>query len=210
MFLKRKLGLGKPIQYKMHHEDKDASMLITEQLLAMLPDQAHQTVVIVCIGTDRSTGDALGPLIGTKLYNKDTFPFYVYGTLDDPVHAVNLEEKLKMIEAEHPDAFIIGIDACLGRLNHVGMISIGEGPVKPGAGVNKQLPPVGNMHITGIVNVSGFMEYFVLQNTRLSIVMKMAELIADSLHMACLRKKIKQKNMIHHTEDRTNDIYKIH
>jgi putative sporulation protein YyaC len=209
MFLKRKLGLGKPIQYKLHHEEKEATLRITEQILPMLPESSRQPVVIVCIGTDRSTGDALGPLVGTKLYNKDTFPFHVYGTLDDPVHAVNLEEKLKMIEAEHPGAFIIGIDACLGRLNHVGMVSINDGPVKPGAGVNKQLPPVGDMHITGIVNVSGFMEYFVLQNTRLSIVMKMADLIADSLHMACLRKKIQQKNMMHQTESRSQDIYKI-
>lgn len=209
MFLKRKLGLGKPIQYKLHHEDKEAMLRITEQILPMLPESAHQPVVVVCIGTDRSTGDALGPLVGTKLHNKDTFPFFVYGTLDDPVHAVNLEEKLKMIATEHPGAFVIGIDACLGRLNHVGMVSINDGPVKPGAGVNKQLPPVGDMHITGIVNVSGFMEYFVLQNTRLSIVMKMADLIADSLHMACLRKKIQQKNMMTSTESRPQDIYKI-
>ncbi|WP_137791312.1 spore protease YyaC [Bacillus sp. E(2018)] len=209
MFLKRKLGLGKPIQYKLHHEDKEAMLRITEQILPMLPESVHQPVVVVCIGTDRSTGDALGPLVGTKLHNKDTFPFFVYGTLDDPVHAVNLEEKLKMIATEHPGAFVIGIDACLGRLNHVGMVSINDGPVKPGAGVNKQLPPVGDMHITGIVNVSGFMEYFVLQNTRLSIVMKMADLIADSLHMACLRKKIQQKNMIASTESRSQDIYKI-
>jgi putative sporulation protein YyaC len=209
MFLKRKLGLGKPLQYKLHHEDKEAMLRITEQIMAMLPESNHQPIVVVCIGTDRSTGDALGPLIGTKLHNKDTFPFFVYGTLDEPVHAVNLEEKLKMIETEHPGAFIIGVDACLGRLNHVGMVSINEGPVKPGAGVNKQLPSVGHMHITGIVNVSGFMEYFVLQNTRLSIVMKMADLIADSLHMACLRKKIQQKNMLPQTNARTQDIYKI-
>jgi hypothetical protein len=39
--------------------------------------------------------------------------------------------------------------------------------------------------------------------------MKMADLIADSLHMACLRKKIQQKNMIAGTEARSQDIYKI-
>lgn len=75
MFLKRKLGLGKPIQYKLHHEDKEAMLRITEQILPMLPETNHQPVVVVCIGTDRSTGDALGPLVGTKLHNKDTFPF---------------------------------------------------------------------------------------------------------------------------------------
>ncbi|MFY9218842.1 MAG: DUF1256 domain-containing protein, partial [Tepidanaerobacteraceae bacterium] len=52
------------------------------------------------------------------------------------------------------------------------------GSLKPGAGVNKKLPPVGNFHITGVVNVGGFMEYLVLQNTRLFTVMKMVDIIS--------------------------------
>ncbi|MDQ0659408.1 putative sporulation protein YyaC [Paenibacillus sp. W2I17] len=59
-----------------------------------------------------------------------------------------------------------------------------NGPLKPGAGVNKELPPVGDIHLTGIVNVGGFMEYFVLQNTRLSLVMRMSEIISSSLYSA--------------------------
>ena len=83
---------------------------------------------------------------------------------------MNLEEKLSEIHKLHNDPFIIGIDACLGKVKSVGIVQIGEGPVKPGAGVNKDLPAVGNAHITGIVNVSGFMEFMVLQNTRLNLV----------------------------------------
>jgi hypothetical protein len=37
------------------------------------------------------------------------------------------------------------------------------------------------MHIVGVVNVGGFMEYLVLQNTRLSLVMRMAEVISTGL-----------------------------
>ncbi|EIT86116.1 putative sporulation protein YyaC [Fictibacillus macauensis ZFHKF-1] len=184
MFLKRKPVPSQRVTYKAHHEDQDACPLITEHIEMLLPAARKPAIVVICIGTDRSTGDALGPLVGTKLKANTAFPYPVYGTLDEPVHAVNLVEKLKMVEKKHPHAFVIGIDACLGKLNHVGMVSVGDGPVKPGAGVNKELPPVGDMHLTGIVNVSGFMEYFVLQNTRLSIVMKMAELIAQSLYHA--------------------------
>ena len=61
-------------------------------------------------------------------------------------------------------------------------VQVGEGPVKPGAGVNKDLPSVGDAHITGIVNVSGFMEFMVLQNTRLSLVLKMAKTIANGIY----------------------------
>ena len=51
--------------------------------------------------------------------------------------------------------------------------------------MNKQLPEVGKMHIIGVVNVGGFMEYLVLQNTRLSLVMRMAEVISESLILGC-------------------------
>lgn len=138
-------------------------------------------VVIVCIGTDRSTGDCLGPLVGTKLTNNQSHGFTVYGTLDDPVHASNMTEKLQQITKNHPSAVIIAIDACLGHMENVGCVNIGDGSLLPGAGVNKSLPAVGQLHITGVVNVGGFMEYLVLQNTRLNIVMRLANLIRDGL-----------------------------
>jgi len=56
--------------------------------------------------------------------------------------------------------------------------------LKPGAGVKKELPVVGDIHITGVVNVGGFMEYFVLQNTRLHLVISMAEVIAKGIYLA--------------------------
>jgi len=53
--------------------------------------------------------------------------------------------------------------------------------LSPGSGVNKNLPAIGHINITGIVNVGGFMEIMILQNTRLSVVMNMASLIANGL-----------------------------
>ncbi len=101
---------------------------------------------------------------------------------------MNLSETLTTINQHFNNPYIIAVDACLGQLTSVGCIQIGQGPVKPGAGVNKELPPVGNMHITGIVNVGGFMEYFVLQNTRLSLVMNMSDIIAKSFYTALTSK----------------------
>jgi len=142
-----------------------------------------QEIIIVCIGTDRSTGDSLGPLTGTKLQSFNLHP-HIYGTLDDPVHATNLSDKLQIVSTNFEKPFVIAVDACLGRLESVGCVSLGRGPVKPGAAVNKDLPPVGDAYITGIVNVGGFMEHLVLQSTRLNLVMKMADTIAHSLSFA--------------------------
>ncbi|MCM3618228.1 spore protease YyaC [Sutcliffiella horikoshii] len=167
---------------RIAHNEADAYKELALTLQSHLPASLiYRPIVVVCIGTDRSTGDSLGPLVGTKLFDKNLEHVHVYGTLDDPIHAVNLEEKLAFIQTKHLRPFIIAIDACLGRLKSVGQITIADGPVMPGAGVKKDLPPVGDIHITGIVNVSGFMEFFVLQNTRLSLVMKMATVISNSI-----------------------------
>ncbi|MFJ5718101.1 spore protease YyaC [Neobacillus sp. NPDC093127] len=168
------------------YDDTQAAENLAAELLSTIPKVTSRPIVFVCIGTDRSTGDSLGPLVGTLLEEKELKSFYVYGTLDKPIHAVNLAEKIAEIHTKHVHPYIVGIDACLGRIKNVGNIQVGNGPVKPGAGVNKDLPAVGDIHITGIVNVSGFMEFFVLQNTRLNLVMKMAKTIASGIYEASL------------------------
>ncbi len=142
---------------------------------------AHCPKILLCIGTDRSTGDCLGPLVGSKLSALGQDFFHVYGTLEHPVHASNLKQKLEEIYRTYENPLIIAVDACLGSLENVGCVNIGDGSLQPGAGVNKNLPPVGQIHITGTVNVGGFMEYLVLQNTRLNLVMRMADLIVEGL-----------------------------
>ncbi|EMT45726.1 MULTISPECIES: spore protease YyaC [Anoxybacillus] len=181
------------MQNKFFYDEPNAAAQLSSSILRLLPASTHTPIVIMCIGTDRSTGDSLGPLVGTMLGQKEPLPFYVYGTLKDPIHAVNLEEKLRDIHQQHKHAFIIAVDACLGRVKNIGMVTIEKGPLKPGAAVNKNLPSVGDAHITGIVNVSGFMEFFVLQNTRLHLVMNMAETIATGIYEAGVQRKKQQR-----------------
>lgn len=141
-------------------------------------------IAVVCLGTDRSTGDALGPLVGTSLRKYRSSAFGLYGTLEEPVHALNLDATLAKLNRDDGDAFVIGIDACLGKPSSVGCILLGEGPILPGAGVNKKLTPVGDIHLSAVVNVGGFLDHYVLQSTRLHVVMCMAELISRSLYNA--------------------------
>ncbi|MCH5585051.1 spore protease YyaC [Shimazuella sp. AN120528] len=173
--------MNQSISYSIPHTEPSAALDVTHSIASILDTFSYQKIVCVCIGTDRSTGDSLGPLVGTFLSKQESDHFIVLGTLDDPVHALNLPEKMTYLQRLYPNALVIAVDACLGKLNSVGSIQVGVGPIKPGAGVNKQLPEVGQIHVTGIVNVAGFMEYMVLQNTRLSTVMRMAQIISDSI-----------------------------
>ncbi|MGE5557801.1 MAG: spore protease YyaC [Bacillota bacterium] len=173
--------------HRFHYDHPAALENISRTINRMLElryTSFYSGLVILCIGTDRSTGDCLGPLIGAKFSDTPLSAVDVYGTLDDPVHAVNLREVMNRIQAKHNKPFILAIDACLGRSESVGYISIKNGPLQPGTGVNKNLPDVGDIHIVGVVNVGGFMEYMVLQNTRLSLVVKMADIIFASLRLS--------------------------
>jgi len=174
-----------PEKTRIHVEDDLAASKFAGDLVCRLKRygiQSSNPKVLLCIGTDRSTGDCLGPLVGSKISTLQQDFFKVYGTLEHPVHASNLKDKLDEIHKSHENPFIIAIDACLGRIENVGCINLGDGSLQPGAGVNKNLPPVGQVHITGIVNVGGFMEYMVLQNTRLNIVMRLADVIVSGLN----------------------------
>jgi len=176
MNIKRHFGkTNKP--FRIAYSDVNAIDTMGEQIISLLPELPREYVV-VCIGTDRSTGDALGPLTGTFFSELKPKHTTIYGTLHHPVHAANLHDYINMIEDKHRNPFIIAIDACLGKQSSIGQLILGNGPLKPGAALNKPLKPIGDLHIIGVVNVSGFMEHTILQNTRLSLVTDMAKQIA--------------------------------
>ena len=149
--------------------------------------KCERPIVVLCIGTDRSTGDSLGPLVGNKLKFLVRNKVHIYGSLECPVHAKNLCETIDEINYSYTNPYIIAIDACLGSLQNVGKIIIEEKPLCPGAALNKDLPKVGDLSITGVVNISGAFEFMVLQNTRLYTVMMLADAISNGLYHSILK-----------------------
>ncbi|MBQ9118954.1 MAG: spore protease YyaC [Lachnospiraceae bacterium] len=174
-------------------KDKYASFEFGDTLYRLLQKHYNSArpLIFLCIGSDRATGDCLGPLLGHKLHSSlyDS-AFHVYGTLQEPVHARNLSETLDMIHHSHHNPFIIAVDASLGKSNHIGYYTVGEGALKPGAGVDKELPCVGDLCITGIVNMSGLLDHMLLQTTRLQIVMSLTDQIYAGINY-CIRRQLR-------------------
>ncbi|MBE5951650.1 MAG: spore protease YyaC [Lachnospiraceae bacterium] len=171
-----------------------ASYEFGKQLFEMISSakKYNQPLVFLCIGSDRATGDSLGPIVGHKLLQRKPGSVCVYGTLEHPVHAKNLSEVIHTIYSSIPNPFIIAIDASLGKASHIGFFTLAQGSLKPGAGVGKDLPDVGHLYITGIVNLSGFLEHSLLQTTRLYTVMSLADHISNGI-LYCLTKLEQQK-----------------
>ena len=118
--------------YYFSSEKHDAHIDFSKKLSSFLnsTDAFSHPIAVMCIGSDRSTGDSLGPLIGYKLSKFAFNNVFIYGSLNNPINAVNLE-----------------------------------------------FAKVGSLHITGIVNAAGSKENLLLQTTRLSTVMTLADVI---------------------------------
>ncbi|MDQ0495047.1 spore protease YyaC [Paenibacillus brasilensis] len=132
-------------------------------------------LTFVCIGTDRSSGDSLGPLVGTML-KEQGFP-HVIGTLTKPCDADHLVSYLERIPQDH---HVIAIDACLGQQGSTGMFLTAREPLTPARSVGLALPSVGHYSVAAIVNERSPKPYWTLQMTSLHLVMTMAAHIANA------------------------------
>lgn len=150
-------------------------------LIEEMRRQGKTEVLFLCIGTDRSTGDSLGPLIGYKLTEQGIQNARVIGTLDHPVHAMNLEHCIGRVQKLFANSVVVAVDASVGDVEHVGYVTLGRGPLKPGLGVRKELDAVGDIFITGIVGSSRNGDPLMLQSVRLSVVMRLADCISKSV-----------------------------
>lgn len=138
--------------------------------------------VILCIGSDLSVGDSLGPVTGTKLKERLAGTnCYVYGTLAKPITAHEVKYMNEFLKATHPSSPVIAIDAAVGLAGDIGLIKIARRAIKPGSGANKTLSKVGDISIMGIIAEKSVFNYALFSATRLNVVYKMSEIIAEGV-----------------------------
>lgn len=172
--------LSSAILADIYYQDPQAARALAaalrDQFLADMKSEKYLPIFFM-VGATSSTGDALGPFIGWFLKRKGFTGEYL-GDLNEPVHATNLKEKVNeaWVRAMKRNKFpyIIAVDAAVGR---PGRITVNRGPLKPGAGMGKNLPEVGAVHIMGGTAHFPFMIWF----TGLDQTVAMAEVVADGL-----------------------------
>lgn len=169
--------------YYINPRDQQPVSSLSKLIGARIPHDVSPTVL--CIGSDRLTGDCLGPITGSKLKNMLGEKISVLGTLENPVHALNLKTTIDTISQSTSDPYIIAVDACLGT--HIGSVTLSEGSVVPGAGVNRALSAVGNLAITGIVGSCHGNTLTNLSTVRLREVITLAEIISSALAESLLK-----------------------
>lgn len=163
-----------------------------EEVLFNLINQkmgSKNKIVVLCIGTDKLIFDSYGPFVGYllknvyNLHNKENT--IILGDLKNPVHAVNLVQKVEEVDKEN--SLIIAVDTAItyNKKRHK-EIMIGKGPIKPGNAAGKKLPKVGDINIKGVI----FKDYIFNEEEnliRIGDIANMAERTAEYINNAVQR-----------------------
>jgi len=160
---------------------------ILEQMLNTISSDVD--ITYLCIGTDRATGDALGPIVGTMLAYRG---LKVCGTIENPVHSLNLaqyEVRFKQNKPKH----IVAIDACIGSYEDIGVIKFKTQGLRPGAGAGKNFPRMGDTSIIGIVESNNR----AVHECRLYEILEMAQDIVDTI-LKFEKIRVRNKRKISH------------
>jgi putative sporulation protein YyaC len=142
--------LCKKLKFKLGEIDVEK---MTNFILKKYNESEKDEIVIVNIGTDRCIGDMFAPMLGSFMETKES-SIKFYGTLENPIHAKNIDSKLEEIFSLHTNPFIIGVDASIGQ--SVNYFYIKNTPILAGKGVGKDLPSVGDISIAFVSSASSY------------------------------------------------------
>jgi len=165
---------------KTHYQDPAARDILISALADVL-NNLEAEPLFICIGSDHHLLDCFGPLTGTMLAAvAPGLP--VLGTLEHPLHAQNLVKEIRGIKKLHAEKIEIAIDASVGNEEEIGIIQLRQGSLLPGKAFAKNLPPVGQYSITGVVDVrQNHQGARINKRPGLGHVYHMAKLLSESL-----------------------------
>ena len=168
----------------IHHKDEGAILFLGRELFRMIVDSKknYQEIKFICIGTDRIIGDSFGPFVGSLIKKDIKNRYQIFGDLECNVNALNVE---RINEENKKDSLIIAIDAATTRnIGSIGNISISSESLRPGSGVGKEISPVGDISIRGIIGLNRTGLSFDLNLISLNMVYEMAQIASSSIYYA--------------------------
>jgi len=168
------------MQYNFNFNNRCAVNGIACALTSLIG--AKRAPVIVCIGSDRISGDSLGPITGSMLKKKLFLPqIFVLGCLEKTITAKEVNYLNNFIKETLRDRLVICVDSAVGAFSDVGAIKISDSPLIPGSGINKKLAKVGDVSIQGVVTEKGMLCKTALSEVRMNMVYKMSDIISDAI-----------------------------
>ena len=151
-------------------------------------NKTYSSVIFLCVGTDRITGDTFGPIVGYKLKRLfgELKNIDIIGDLENIVCDLNIENVIDNICLNHSNPFIISIDSAVScNEENIGKIIVERGGICVGKCLCKNRYVVGDMNIKGIVAKdlkNPKRNFMLLQNIRLNMIMQMADIVSHGIY----------------------------
>lgn len=116
--------------------------------------------VYLCIGSDKLVFDSLGPMTGSMLKRCSGFKHFVYGTMSEPVTALQIETAIRFIRSFHIGAEVTVVDSAVGKNSEIGKIKCFDRGLRPALGIDREMSVVGDKSIMGIVTTKDKVKNF--------------------------------------------------
>ena len=112
-------------------------------------------IVILCVGTIKIIGDAIGPIVGQKLIEvlkvKKNKRIIVCGNIYNTLNFNNAKNILRKIDEECENPFIITIDSALGNMDMVEKIFVNDGIISLGSSLGRSISYNSHINIKCVV-----------------------------------------------------------
>lgn len=146
------------------------------QLAKQIASDFNSVPVVVCLGDPNVVADCFAPMVGSML--KQSWGGYVYGTVDSPILASNVDDAMRFVKSVHKDKKILIVDASTTKNpSRLGSIVLTQNYVP----FNKRLKSIeADYFLFGVLSV--FQNTFPnLVGTKLLLVKKLATILTLAL-----------------------------
>ena len=86
-------------------------------------------IIFICVGSNKITGDSLGPIVGAKLKQKLGTNIAIIGTTETPVNYENIKEINDNIKIKYLNPCVICVDSAMGKNADIGKIIVNWGGI---------------------------------------------------------------------------------
>lgn len=167
---------------------------LKERICNLMKLYNYKRIIILCIGTNKMKDDSFGPIVGSGL-NK--FKYYknveIIGTMQRTLNGTNIESFIKQNTSMINESLVIAIDASVSK-SSIGSIIVSSKKLKPGAGVGKIFPEIGDIVIRGVTTndlciydkeiiKNSDIEKFIKGNINIEKLNQMCNMTVDALFM---------------------------
>lgn len=157
-----------------------------EALYNMKKTKEFDKIFFICAGTDKITGDSLGPFVGSKLEEyfseKNYSNIYIYGTLDNNINHENIKNILNKIDKK---TGVIIVDAALSNKQNMGNIYVLNKKTVLGKGLKKNNFKIGDISIKTVVardykNLIG--NFNALKRAPITKIIKLSNILSEGIY----------------------------